>query len=76
MQILLCVLFSLVWAMLPLFELWSKYSMEGVGVSLGLETIDDLLEYKTYYLFGMALFTLPILVIIALNVTTLVSVKN
>ena len=65
--ILICVLLSALWAILPLFG-WSYYSPEGVHMSCGVEWRDhspNVLSYNiTIFIFA---FFLPLLILFITN---------
>lgn len=72
---MVCVTLSIVWAMFPLLEIWSRYRMEGLEISMGVETIENSVEYKPYFLFGLCIFALaPLFSIIASNLASYISV--
>ena len=74
-QIVISVMISIIWALLPLVEIWSRYSLEGVGICTGVETIDNTFENMAYYLIGVAVFLIiPILALVLLSVSTAISV--
>ncbi len=75
-QIIAFVGISVAWALLPLFEIWSRYSLEGLGICTGIETLDNSFQNMVYYLIGVALFVIvPILALCVLVASTVISVN-
>ena len=70
-----CAFWSLIWAILPLFG-WSRYTVEGLGISCSVEWEDhsiNVLSYNiTIFLF---VFIIPIIILVLANVKIIKTVS-